>query len=75
MIMASHQIFYGQNKHLSGKIKFGQTNLLDVINGNFIKFAKNNECSDNFWSLSCTGATATICQTYQDVLSWHNKCN
>ena len=28
MIMASHRTFSGQNKYMSGQIKFGQTNLL-----------------------------------------------
>ena len=51
MITASHQTFSRQNQHLSGQIKFGQTNSLYVINGNFIEFAKNNECSNNIWSL------------------------
>ena len=37
---------------LFSQIKFGQTNLLYAINGNFIEFAKNNECPDNFRSLS-----------------------
>ena len=36
MIMASHQI-----KYLSGQIK---SNLLYVINGEIIVFAKGNEC-------------------------------
>ena len=30
MIMASHQTFSGQNKHLSSLIKFDQTNLLSM---------------------------------------------
>ena len=51
MITASHQTFSRQNKHLSGQIKFGQTNSLYVVNGNFIEFAKNNKCQDNFRSL------------------------
>ena len=38
----------GQNKHMSSQIKFGQTNLLYIINGNFIEFVKNNECSYKF---------------------------
>ena len=52
MIMASHQTFSDQNKHLSGQIKFGHTNLLYNINGNFIEFAKDNKRLDNFQSLS-----------------------
>ena len=52
MIMASHQTFSGQVKHLSGQITFGQTNFLYIINGNFAEFAKENECPDNFQCLS-----------------------
>ena len=51
MIMASHQTFSSQTKHLSGQIKFDQTNLLYIINGEVIKFAKDNNCTDNFQSL------------------------
>ena len=40
--MATHQTFSGRNKHLSGQIKFGQTYLLYIINGNFIEFVKDN---------------------------------
>ena len=40
--------FSGQIDHLSGQIKFGQTNLLAIasynINGKFIEFAKETEC-------------------------------
>ena len=52
MIMASHQKFSGQIKHMSGQIKFGQTNFLCIINGNFMEFVEENECPDNFQSLS-----------------------
>ena len=38
MIMASHQTFSGQVKHLTGQTKFGQTNFLYIINGKAIKF-------------------------------------
>ena len=50
--VASHQRFPGQNKHLSDQIKLAQTNLLYIINGNFIEFVENNKCLYNFWSLS-----------------------
>ena len=43
--MASLQIF-------SGQIKFDQINLLYIINGEVIKFAKDNESPDNYQSLS-----------------------
>ena len=52
MIMASHRAFSGQIDHLSGQIKFGQTNLLYIINGEVIEFTKENDCPDNFQSLS-----------------------
>ena len=50
MIMASHRTFSGQNKQMS--VKFGQTNLLYIVNENFIEFVEINECLDKFWSLS-----------------------
>ena len=50
--MASHQIFYGQIKHMSGYIKLGLTNLLWIMNGYFMEFAKENDCPDNFHYLS-----------------------
>ena len=40
MITASHQTFFGQIKHLSGQAKFGQTNLLYIINENFKTFGQ-----------------------------------
>ena len=40
MIMASHQTFSGQVKHLSDQTKFGQTNLLYIINGEIVEFTK-----------------------------------
>ena len=52
MIMASHQTFSGQIKFMSGQIKFDQTNFLYIINGNFMEFARENECPENFQSLS-----------------------
>ena len=35
MIIANYQTFSSQSKHLSGQIKFGQTNLQYVINENY----------------------------------------
>ena len=52
MITASHQTFSGQIKHLSSQTKYGQTNSLYIINGNFIEFAKDNKRPDNYQSLS-----------------------
>ena len=46
--MASQRTFLGQNKHMSDQNKFGQTNLLYIINVNFIEFAKDNEVWTNF---------------------------
>ena len=45
MIMASHQTFSNQIKHLSSQIKFGQANLLYIINGEVIEFAKDKSMS------------------------------
>ena len=52
MIGASHRTFSGQNKHMSGQIKFGWTNLLYIINGNFIEFVEKNGSPDKVGSLS-----------------------
>ena len=48
MKMASYQTFSGQTKHLSSHIKFDQTNLPYIINGEVIKFAEVNKCLDDF---------------------------
>ena len=47
-----HQIFSSQNKRLRGQTKFGQANLLYIINENLVEFAEDNECPDNFQFLS-----------------------
>ena len=39
--MANYQRFSGQIKHRLAKIKFDQTNLLHIINGDVIEFAKD----------------------------------
>ena len=39
MIMVSYRTFSSQIKHMSGQVKFGQTNFLYIINGNFMEFA------------------------------------
>ena len=39
MITASYQTFSNQIKRQAGEIKFGQTNLLYIINGEVIEFA------------------------------------
>ena len=52
IIMVSHQSFSSQNNRLSGQIKFGQTTLLYIINEEVNEFAKDNECPNNFQSLS-----------------------
>ena len=46
--MASHRTFSGHNKHMSGQIKFGQTNLLYTTNQNVTELVENNECLENF---------------------------
>ena len=38
MIMASHQTFSGQFKHLTGQTKFGQSHFLYIINRKVIEF-------------------------------------
>ena len=43
MITASYQTFSNQIKHQPSQIKFGQTNLLYIINGEVIEFAKDSE--------------------------------
>ena len=50
MIMASQQIFSGKVKYMSGQIKFDLTNVLYIINGNFMEFTKGNEC----WMNECS---------------------
>ena len=40
MIMASYRTFSDQIDHLSSQIKFGQTNLLYIINGKFTECTK-----------------------------------
>ena len=40
--MASHQTFSGQIKHMSGQIKFVQTNFLYINNETFMKFAEKS---------------------------------
>ena len=48
MITASHQTFSGQLKHLTGQNKFGQSNILYIINGNVIKFLIEKPMSGQF---------------------------
>ena len=48
MIMASHQTFSGQLKHLTGQTKFGQSNILYIINGKVIKFLIEKPMSGQF---------------------------
>ena len=45
MIIASHQIFSGQLWHLTDQIKFDQTNLLYIINGEVCKFTIGKQMS------------------------------
>ena len=51
MKVASYQTFHGKIKHMPNEIKFGQTNFVYIINGNFMEFAKENECLDKYQSL------------------------
>ena len=52
MIMASHQVFSSQMKHMSSQVKFDQTTFPNIVNGKYMEFAKDNECPDNFQSSS-----------------------
>ena len=51
MIMASHQTFSGQLWHLTGQIKFDQTNLLHIINEEVNKFPMVKQMSRQFSNL------------------------
>ena len=51
MIMASHQTFSSQVKHLSNQTKFAQTNLLNIINGEIVEFTKEKQMSGQFPAL------------------------
>ena len=51
VIMASHQTFSGQVKHLSDQTEFGQTNLLYIINGEIVEFTKEKQMSGQFSAL------------------------
>ena len=48
MIMASYQTFSGHLKHLTGQTKFGQSNILYIINGKVIKFLIEKPMSGQF---------------------------
>ena len=51
MIMASHQTFSGQFKHLTGQTKFGQSDFLYIINGKVIEFLIEKPVSKQFSTL------------------------
>ena len=53
---------FGQTKHLSGQMKFGQANLLYIINREIIEFAEEYECLDNLQSL--TKALLCVCMDH-----------
>ena len=57
MIMASHQTFSGQLKHLTGQTKFDQSNILYIINGKVIKFLIEKPMSRQFSILIISTAT------------------
>ena len=46
--MASHQTFSCQFKHLTGQTKFGQSDILYIINGKVIKFLIEKPMSEQF---------------------------
>ena len=60
MIMASHQTFSGQLKHLTGQTKFGQSNILYIINGKVIKFLIEKPMSGQFSILIISTGCLTV---------------
>ena len=54
MIMASHQTFSVQFKHLTGQTKFGQSDFLYIINGIVIEFLIEKPMSGQFSILIIT---------------------
>ena len=48
MIMASHQTFSDQFKHLTDQTKNGQINFLHIIYETVIEFLIKNQCPNNF---------------------------
>ena len=50
----SSDIFSGQLKHLTGQAKFGQSNILYIINGKVIKFLIEKPMSGQFSILIST---------------------
>ena len=68
MIMASHQTFSGQLKHLTGQTKFGQSNILYIINGKVIKFLIEKSMSGQFSILIISTVICTYFNTYLQLL-------
>ena len=60
MITASHQTFSGQLKHLTGQTKFGQSNILYIINGKVIKFLIEKPMSEQFSILIISTGCPTV---------------
>ena len=64
--MASHQTFSGQLWHLTDQIKFDQTNLLYIINGEVYKFTIGKQMSGQFSTLIISTA---IVQKYITIVN------
>ena len=69
MIMASHQTFY-QIWHLTGQIKFDQTNLLYIINGEVSKYTIGKQISGHFSTL----IISTALRPCPSVANIDSKC-
>ena len=74
MIMASHQTFSGQLKHLTGQTKFGQSNILYIINGKVIKFLIEKSMSRQFSILIIsTGIILSLACEYNVALNLYRS--
>ena len=67
--MASHQIFSGQLGHLTDQIKFDQTNLLYIINGEVNKLTTGKQMSGQFSILIISTAIAIVIILYVHIHS------
>ena len=62
MIMASHQIFSGQFKHLTDQTKFGQSDFLYIINRKVIEFLIEKPMSGQFSILIISTVYTYVCR-------------
>ena len=70
MILASHQTFSGQIKHLSAQTKLGQTDLLYIINGEVNDFKIEKQTSGQF----SVPIVSTDTVTYQINATYVTMC-